>query len=101
MVGYECHIVMPDDMSQEKYAILERLGATVEKVRPVSIVDENHFVNVAKRKGEEEGFFCNQFENLVNFEVNIDWKKDLLLTFGQGSLANHRTRDLRTNWWRN
>ncbi|KAJ3090906.1 hypothetical protein HK102_002291 [Quaeritorhiza haematococci] len=51
--GYRCHIVMPDDQAKEKYAVLESLGATVEKVRPCSIVDPKHFVNVAKRKARE------------------------------------------------
>ncbi|KAJ3142106.1 hypothetical protein HDU90_004379 [Geranomyces variabilis] len=51
--GYRCHIVMPDDQAQEKYALLEKLGATVEKVRPVSIVDRNHFVNLARRRAVE------------------------------------------------
>jgi cysteine synthase A len=41
--GYNCYIVMPDDQAAEKYAILEHLGATIEKVRPVSIADPNHF----------------------------------------------------------
>ncbi|KAJ3156372.1 hypothetical protein HDU89_004154 [Geranomyces variabilis] len=51
--GHRCHIVMPDDQAQEKYALLEKLGATVEKVRPVSIVDRNHFVNLARRRAVE------------------------------------------------
>ncbi|KAI9208631.1 tryptophan synthase beta subunit-like PLP-dependent enzyme, partial [Polychytrium aggregatum] len=91
--GYQCHIVMPDDQAQEKYEILERLGARVEKVRPVSIVDQGHFVRVAKTRAESitqeamranesgpmgsldiptgAGFFCDQFENLANFEAHL------------------------------
>ncbi|KAI9101996.1 tryptophan synthase beta subunit-like PLP-dependent enzyme [Phlyctochytrium arcticum] len=80
--GYKCHIVMPDDQAKEKYALLERLDATVEKVRPVSIVDKNHFVNLARKRAEEmnikadlegsgpRGFFCDQFENLANYQVH-------------------------------
>lgn len=92
--GYNCYIVMPgdimyssmvsvficcpDDQALEKYAILESLGAIVEKVRPCSIVDSNHFVNVAKRRSEEmnargsttKGFFCNQFESQANYMVD-------------------------------
>jgi cysteine synthase A len=54
--------------AKEKYQILHALGAHVEQVRPVSIVDTNHFVNMARRRAEhdERGFFLNQFENLAN-----------------------------------
>ncbi|KNC97114.1 uncharacterized protein SPPG_07507 [Spizellomyces punctatus DAOM BR117] len=80
--GYKCHIVMPDDQAKEKYALLQKLGATVEKVRPVSIVDKNHFVNLARKRADEmnlkadqegngpRGFFCDQFENLANYQVH-------------------------------
>lgn len=35
---------MPDDVAIDKVQVLERLGATVERVRPASIIDENQFV---------------------------------------------------------
>ncbi|KAJ1966766.1 Cysteine synthase 2 [Dimargaris xerosporica] len=99
--GYRCHIVMPDDQAQEKYALLERLNATVEKVRPVSIVNSNHFVNVARRRareysqktsttaslpgeshhfhrphaahrGHHQGYFADQFENPANFAAHFN-----------------------------
>ncbi|KNE61162.1 hypothetical protein AMAG_06913 [Allomyces macrogynus ATCC 38327] len=83
--GYRCHIVMPDDVASDKVAMLERLGATVERVRPVSIIDANHFVNVARRRAEEAqeraraegrpgtgGVFANQFETLDNFKVHFE-----------------------------
>ena len=91
--GYNCYIVMPgtslfilresncriDDQAKEKYNILHALGATVEKVRPCSIVDENHFVNVARQRAKEmnekggvaRGYFCDQFENEANVAVSI------------------------------
>ena len=79
--GYQCHIVMPDDQAQEKYALLTALGATIEKVKPCSIIDKNHFVNIARQRAHEmnqlaqasgssaRGYFCNQFENESNFKV--------------------------------
>ncbi|KAJ3120818.1 hypothetical protein HK098_004216 [Nowakowskiella sp. JEL0407] len=72
--GYNCHIVMPDDQSQEKYALLEKYNATIEKVRPVSIIDPNHFVNIAKRRSQQSpnSIFCNQFENLANCEAHFE-----------------------------
>jgi cysteine synthase A len=73
--GYTCHIVLPNDQAQEKYQLLEVLGAEVEKVMPVSIVDrENQFVNLAKKRAEGredgKGFFADQFENRANFEAH-------------------------------
>ncbi|BEI89891.1 uncharacterized protein CcaverHIS019_0212530 [Cutaneotrichosporon cavernicola] len=53
--GYESHIIMPDDVAIDKVLILERLGATVERVRPASIIDENQFVNAARRRAHEFG----------------------------------------------
>src|SRR6185295_12325040 len=76
--GYNAWIVMPDDQSKEKYELLEKLGATVEKVKPASIVDKNQYVNLAKRRAKEfgqgngkQGFFADQFENLANFETHF------------------------------
>ncbi|KAJ3333426.1 hypothetical protein HDU76_008237 [Blyttiomyces sp. JEL0837] len=76
--GYKCHIVLPDDQAKEKYDILERLGAIVEKVRPVSIADANHFVRVAQKRCEDmnrkksgpRGIFCDQFETDVNYHTH-------------------------------
>ncbi|KAL2912309.1 Cysteine synthase 2 [Polyrhizophydium stewartii] len=95
--GYLCHIVMPDDQAKEKYEILEALGATVERVRPVSIVDKDHYVNVARRRAEDmnriaddtgslaRGFFCDQFENLANYRTHLS-------TTGPEILAQTRGR---------
>src|SRR5690348_10372748 len=53
--GYNAWIVMPDDVALEKSQLLEKLGAHVEKVRPVSIVDKNQFVNLAKSRAQNFG----------------------------------------------
>ncbi|CAG8552749.1 44906_t:CDS:2, partial [Gigaspora margarita] len=97
--GYNAWIIMPDDQAEEKYQLLEKLGATVEKVKPASIVDKQQFVNLAKSRAEQfgkhqgvqqdvdkdfeiinmqnsivnsrkAGFFANQFENLSNTEAH-------------------------------
>lgn len=65
--------------------ILEALGATVERVRPVSITHKDHFVNIARRRALEAnelsskcsdkckgGFFADQFENLANFRAHYE-----------------------------
>ncbi|KAA8527059.1 hypothetical protein F0562_008712 [Nyssa sinensis] len=48
--GCKCHVVIPDDVAIEKSQILEALGATVERVRPVSITHKDHYVNIARRR---------------------------------------------------
>ncbi|KAI9032893.1 tryptophan synthase beta subunit-like PLP-dependent enzyme [Phycomyces nitens] len=74
--GYKAWIVMPDDQAKEKYQLLEKLGATVEKVRPASIIDKNQFVNRARERaeafgeGESVGYFADQFENSANFDAH-------------------------------
>ncbi|WPV27201.1 Cysteine synthase 2 [Fulvia fulva] len=74
--GYKAHICMPDDVAIEKSDLLLKLGATVERVRPASIVDQNQFVNIARRRAQEHtddpnkpgrGFFADQFENTANY----------------------------------
>lgn len=40
--GYNCCIIVPDDVAEEKATLLRRLGAKVECVRPRGIVDPRH-----------------------------------------------------------
>ncbi|KAJ2781590.1 Cysteine synthase 2 [Coemansia javaensis] len=78
--GYLCHIVMPSDQAVEKAQLLERYGATVERVEPRPIVDRDNFVNVARRRAAEfggrgggggaRGFFADQFETPLNAEAH-------------------------------
>ncbi|KAM0789569.1 hypothetical protein ACM66B_000379 [Microbotryomycetes sp. NB124-2] len=53
--GYKAHIVLSDDVAKEKVQLLEALGAQVERVRPVSIVDKRHYVNLARLRAQEFG----------------------------------------------
>lgn len=83
--GCKCHVVIPDDAAIEKSQILEALGATVERVRPVSITHKDHYVNIARRRASEAnklalmnanehkgGFFADQFENLGNYRAHYE-----------------------------
>ena len=36
--GYDCCIIMPDDVAIEKVQVLEKLGAKVERVRPGQLI---------------------------------------------------------------
>ena len=40
--GYNCCIIVPDDVAEEKATLLRRLGAKVECVRARGIVDPRH-----------------------------------------------------------
>lgn len=71
---------MPDDQAHEKSDLLLKLGAVVERVTPAPIVDQNQFVNLARRRAEEHtndpnrpgrGFFADQFENEANWKAHF------------------------------
>ena len=79
--GYLAHIVMPTDQAQEKSDQLLKLGAVVERVPPVSIVDSKHFVNRARSLAAEHttdpskpgrGFFTDQFETEMNWQAHFE-----------------------------
>ena len=78
-LGYRAHISLPDDTSAEKLALLESLGAEINKVRPAGIVDPEQYVNAAQRAcnklndsgdGSARGVFADQFENDANWRVH-------------------------------
>jgi len=66
--GYRCVIVMPDNQSPEKAALLRTLGAEVQIVKTVPYADPNHYQKVAPRVAAGiEGAVCgNQFDNTAN-----------------------------------
>jgi len=57
--GVRCFVALPDDAAAEKAALLEALGAQVERVRPVSITHKDHFVNTARRQAEVRAYVCS------------------------------------------
>ena len=79
-LGCNAHLALPDDAALEKPRLMEAFGATVERVRPVSITHKDHFVNVARRRAEElcesngrgAGYFADQFENTANFRAHLE-----------------------------
>lgn len=70
--GYRCVIVMPNNQSQEKYDILNALGAELITVPPCPFANENHFYHTARRISTERknSFWANQFENTANYQVH-------------------------------
>jgi cysteine synthase A len=72
--GYRCVIVMPDNQSPEKYALMEAMGAEVHRVPAVPYSDPNHYQRVAARMaaGIDGGYWANQFDNLANRNAHFE-----------------------------
>ena len=72
--GYRCVIVMPDNQSPEKYALIEALGAQVHRVKAVPYSDPNHYQRVAGRMATElaNAYWANQFDNPANRQAHVE-----------------------------
>src|SRR6516164_4585530 len=72
--GYRCVIVMPDNQSPEKYALIEALGAEVRRVKTVPYSDPNHYQKVAGRLAGElpDAIWANQFDNTANRRAHVE-----------------------------
>ncbi len=70
--GYRCVIVMPDNQSNEKYQMIETLGAEVLRVKTVPYSDPNHYQKVAGRLADElpDAIWSNQFDNTANRDAH-------------------------------
>src|SRR5688572_33324651 len=70
--GYRCIIVMPDNQSNEKYQMIETLGAEVLRVKTVPYSDPNHYQKIAGRLAEEipDAIWANQFDNTANRDAH-------------------------------
>lgn len=49
-LGCTTKLFMPDDMADEKYALIQKVGASICKLRPVSIVDSQHYCKLAQKE---------------------------------------------------
>jgi cysteine synthase A len=72
--GYRCLIVMPDNQSPEKYALIEALGAEVRRVKAVPYSDPNHYQKTAGRLAQElpDAIWANQFDNTANRRAHVE-----------------------------
>jgi cysteine synthase len=72
--GYRCVIVMPDNQSPEKYALIEALGAEVHRVKTVPYSDPNHYQKAAGRMAQElpNAIWSNQFDNTANRRAHVE-----------------------------
>ena len=59
-------------MTEVAAALCRTAGASVQRVRPVSISHPEHFVNIARRRAASEpgAVFADQFENLANLRAH-------------------------------
>ncbi len=66
--GYRAIIVVPDDQSPEKIALLQTFGADVRVVPAVPFANPANYYHVAKRIAEETpgAAWSDQFDNLAN-----------------------------------
>lgn len=72
--GYKIIISMPESQSEEKFRILEALGAEIRRTGTYGFDDERHYFHQARIVAEEieKGFWANQFENLANFMFHYE-----------------------------
>ena len=72
--GYRCILVMPDKMSEEKFALLKAYGAEVVKVPTTATSSPESYNNVAQRLATEirGAFLPNQFQNNDNPEAHYE-----------------------------
>jgi len=70
--GYRCVIVMPDNQSNEKYQMIETLGAEVLRVKTVPYSDPAHYQKIAGRLAQEipGAIWANQFDNTANRDTH-------------------------------
>jgi cysteine synthase len=71
--GYRCVIVMPDNQSPEKYALLSGLGAEVLKVPTVPYSNPNQYQKVSARLAASlpGAIWANQFDNTANRRAHL------------------------------
>jgi cysteine synthase A len=67
-LGYRCVLVLPDNQSPEKYAVLRALGAEVRTVPAVPYANDNHYQKAAARLAAQipGAVWANQFDNVAN-----------------------------------
>jgi len=72
--GYASIICIPDDQSDEKYALLRTYGADVRIVEAVPFSNPENFYHVARRTAEETpgAFWADQFNNVANRRAHYE-----------------------------
>jgi cysteine synthase A len=87
--GYNCKIVMPSNMSEERKQILRLYGAELIEVGEG---DFDGAIKLRDELSEKNGWFnCNQFNNPINIKSHIEGTGDEIVKFFEGlsSTDNH------------
>ncbi|KAK3147982.1 hypothetical protein QOZ80_3BG0289150 [Eleusine coracana subsp. coracana] len=93
--GCRCHVVIPDDAAIEKSQIIEVLGATVERVRPVSITHRDHFVNIARRRALEANNWAQRESNKTQTNGLAHVSSET--TYGKLAVTQRESNNTQTN----
>ena len=72
--GYRLILLMPDNQSPEKYALLKALGAEVRKVPVVPYSNPAQYQHQAGRLAQElpDAIWSNQFDNTANRRAHVE-----------------------------
>jgi len=70
--GYRTIICIPDDQSEEKYALLRGFGADVRVIPAVPYTNDENYYHVARRTAESTpgAFWADQFNNTANRDAH-------------------------------
>lgn len=73
-LGYQVSLTLPNNQSQEKYALLKALGAQLHLLTPVPFSNPMHFYHQAKALSQQDpqGLWLNQFECLGNYQIHFE-----------------------------
>lgn len=71
-LGYQVSLTLPNNQSEEKYALLKALGAHLHLFAPVPFSNPMHFYHQAKELSSKDpqGLWLNQFECLGNYHIH-------------------------------
>src|SRR5476649_1678698 len=72
--GYRCVIVMPDNQSPEKYALIEAIGAEVHRVKSGPHSDPDHYQKAAGSISQDlpNAILSNQFGKTANRRAHVE-----------------------------
>ena len=85
--GYNCKIVMPSNMSEERKQMLRLYGAELIEVGEG---DFDGAINLRDKMAEENGWFnCNQFNNPLNIKSHEEGTAEEIIDFFDGEYLEY------------
>ena len=73
-LGFQCHLFMPNNQSQEKIEYLSTLGAVIKQFPVAPFHDPNNYNMRAKEFASQtpNAYWTNQFDNTQNRQAHIE-----------------------------